>query len=335
MHMTELNVCPSTLEMGNTSFSSKALKALFDGEIVSHILPYNMPDAIETIREIQDGAGRISLSGVQEKMSAVVKNGCVVLARAGEQGHYILKPIPRALHLFDREYMPANEHLSMQIARQVYDIQTSANALVFWQDGSPAYITRRFDVKPDGSKIAMEDFASLAGLTKANGGSDYKYCNLSYEECGDIIRKNVLAAPVEIMKFFRVVVYNYLISNDDAHLKNFSLIERGKNDYVLAPAYDLINTFLHLGQPRIFALDKGLFKEGMTKGVEYSISRTSFEEFGRRIGLTERIIRKEIDRFCDEYAILDTLIDNSFLSDKLKYSYKMSFKYRRATLRNE
>ena len=115
---------------------------------------------------------------------------------------------------------------------------------------------------PNGSKYQQEDFASLGGLTKANGGSDYKYSNLSYEECAELIRKYTMAAPVEVLKFFRVVVFNYLILNDDAHLKNFSLINRGNGEYHLTPAYDLINTSLHLYEPRIFALDKGLFREG-------------------------------------------------------------------------
>lgn len=84
---------------------------------------------------------------------------------------------------------------------------------------------------------------------------------------------------------------------------------------------------------RIFALDKGLFKEGMDNCDTQTLSRTDFEEFGRRIGLTDRIIKREIDRFCDEYAMLDTLIDNSFLSDALKQSYRKSFKYRKATLK--
>ena len=151
----------------------------------------------------------------------------------------------------------------MQLASQVYHIETAANGLCFFRDGEAAYLCRRFDVGPNGWKYQQEDFASLAGLSNANGGSDFKYSNLSYEECADIIRKYVKAAPVEIMKFFRIVVFNYLTLNDDAHLKNFSLIKGDDGEYRLAPAYDLINTSLHLRLPRIFALDKGLFKEGM------------------------------------------------------------------------
>lgn len=331
--MIELNICPSTLQAGYSTYSSKAINTLFDGNQVSHILPYNRPDSEEVIREIQNGTGRISLSGVQEKLSAVIHDGSVVLAQEGERGKYILKPIPMAIHLYGKAFVPANEHLSMQIASQIYNISTAHNGLVFWQDGSPAYLTKRFDVNPDGTKNAMEDFAGLAGLTRANGGSDYKYCNLSYEECGDLIRKHVLAAPVEVLKFFRIIVYNYLISNDDAHLKNFSIIEKSKGDYVLAPAYDLVNTFIHLAQPRIFALDKGLFKEGMMLNDTKTIGRADFLEFGRRLGLAERLVKRELDRFCDDYHDLSTLINHSFLSEDLKRNYELSFKYRRNTLK--
>ena len=127
----------------------------------------------------------------------------------------------------------------MQMASQVYHIETAANALCFFRDGEAAYLTRRLDVAPGGSNYQQEDLASLAGLTKVNGGSDYKYSHLSYEECAELIRRYTVAASVEVLKFFRIVVFNYLILNDDAHLKNFSLINRGDGEYHLAPAYDL------------------------------------------------------------------------------------------------
>ena len=220
----------------------------------------------------------------------------------------------------------------MQLASQVYHIETAANALCFFRDGEAAYLCRRFDVAPDGQKYQQEDFASLAGLTRANGGSDFKYSKLSYEECADIIRKYVTAAPIELLKFFRIVVFNYLTLNDDAHLKNFSLISRGDGEYRLAPAYDLINTSLHLGEPRIFALDKGLFREGMQLSDTRSVCRKDFEEFGRRIGLAERLVKRELDAFAAEHPLAEELISRSFLSESLKRSYQLSYAYRRETL---
>lgn len=332
--MIELNVCPSTLQEGFSTYSPTALKQLFDGQPVSHILDFDSPNNESADNEAYvKNVGRISLSGVQPKASLVVnRNHQLVKPVEGEHGTYILKPAPTSYALFERKYCPANEHLTMQLALQVYHLETAANGLCFFRDGEEAYICRRFDVGPNGQKYQQEDFASLAGLTNANGGSDFKYSNLSYEECADIIRKYVKAAPVEILKFFRIVVFNYLTLNDDAHLKNFSLINRGDGEYHLAPAYDLINTSLHLGMPRIFALDKGLFKEGMQLSDVRSVSRKDFEEFGRRTGLAPRLVHRELDTFAAEFPIVKELIDHSFLSDDLKRSYWLSYKYRRSTL---
>lgn len=332
--MIELHVCPSTLQAGFSTYSPTALRQLFDGKPVSHILDFDSPNNENADNEAYlKNVGRISLSGVQPKASLVVNSDYqLVKPSENERGTYILKPAPTSYALFDRKYCPANEHLTMQLASQIYHIDTAANGVCFFRDGEAAYICRRFDVAPDGKKYQQEDFASLAGLTNANGGSDFKYSNLSYEECADIIRRYVKAAPVEIMRFFRIVVFNYLTLNDDAHLKNFSLINRGDGEYHLAPAYDLINTSLHLGQPRIFALDKGLFREGMQMSDTKTVSRKDFEEFGRRIGLAPRLIKRELDAFATEIPLAKELIERSFLSDALKRSYWLSYRYRRSTL---
>ncbi len=303
--METLTVCPSTLAEGFDTYSPTARKLLFDGKVVSHILPFDSPNNENSdTEEYARHVGRISLSGVQPKASLVLNT----------DGHL------------------ANEHLSMQIAAQVYHIETASNGICFFRDGEAAYITRRFDVAPDGGKYQQEDLASLGGLTKANGGSDYKYSNLSYEECAEIIRKYTKAAPVEILKFFRIVVFNYLILNDDAHLKNFSLMNRGNGEYHLTPAYDLINTSLHLYEPRIFALDKGLFREGMQFSDTHTVSRKDFEEFGRRIGLSPRLVKRELDIFATEHPLAHELINRSFLSEQLKRYYWQSYNYRRTTL---
>ena len=331
--MEELNICPSTLVEGFQTYSPAAVKLLFDGNPVSHILPFRSPNIEEAENEeYAKHVGRVSLSGVQPKAGLIIKDNQLVRPSEQERSRYILKPAPSSYALLERKDYPANEHLSMQLASQVYHIETAPNALCFFSDGEQAYITRRFDVAPDGSKYQQEDFASLAGLTKAHGGSDYKYSNLSYEECAEIIGKYTTAPSVEILKFFRMVVFNYLILNDDAHLKNFSLINRGDGEYHLSPAYDLINTSLHLYEPRIFALDKGLFREGMHLTDTRTVTRVDFEEFGRRIGLATRLVKRELDNFATEQPLAKELINRSFLSDKLKKYYWQSYNYRRTTL---
>ena len=332
--MEELKFCPSTLKEGYNTYSPEACRKLFGGKQVSHILDFDSPNNNSAdSTDYAEHIGRISLSGVQPKGALVLRDGSLRKPKEGERGEYILKPAPVSYALLERKYCPANEHLTMQMAAQAYGIETAANALCFFRDGEAAYITKRFDVAPDGSKYSQEDFASLAGLTNVNGGSNYKYSVLSYEDCADIIRRYVRAAQVDLLRFFRVVLFNYITLNDDAHLKNFSLIDRGNGDYRLAPAYDLINTSLHLRTPQIFALEKGLFKEGMKMTDIHTVDRNDFEEFGRRIGLPDRMVKREVDTFAEVSLLALGLIERSFLSEELKKSYRQSYQYRCFTLK--
>lgn len=327
--MIELTACPSTLEHGHDTYSPAARKALFDGRAVSHIFSEPSPgtDTAETRSAIK-AVGRISLSGAQSKFSAIADaNNKLRYTRENEQGIYILKPRPSGYQIINREFCAANEHVTMQIASQVYGIETAANGLCFFEnDGSAAYITRRFDVHPAG-KYSQEDFAALLGYNKDNGGSNYKYDKASYEECAEVIHRYVKAALIDIRRYFRLILFNFVTLNDDAHLKNFSLIERN-GEYRLAPAYDLINTSLQIWEPQIFALEKGLFKEGMSFSDTHHIKRSDFEEFGKRIGLPARVIKKDIDTFAAEQPMVKELLDRSFLSDDLKRQYWQAYDYR-------
>jgi serine/threonine-protein kinase HipA len=232
-----------------------------------------------------------------------------------------LKPAPWDNTLLDRKLIPVNEHLTMQIAGQVYGIQTAANGLCFTSKGQPVYITRRFDILPDGSKIQMEDFAAAIRKNEKNAGSQFKY-NGCYEDIAKAIRANVAAWMVDTERFYELVVFNHIYANGDAHLKNFSLILSG-NDYRLAPAYDLLNTSLHVNGDD-FGLDKGLSPEIERSDVMERIGhpcRLDFERFGNKIGLIERRMTKILDKYTTLPEAARCLIDQSFLPDKAKRNY--------------
>lgn len=331
--MRPITVCPSTLALGFSTYCPLAKRLLFDGKAVSHIFPEMSPKDLDADR-LQDTVqhiGRISLSGVQPKFSAIVGEDLRLrYTRDNERGHFILKPQPSSYHIINREFCAANESLTMQLASQVYRIETAANGLCFYENDEIAYITRRFDIH-GGGKYRQEDFASLMGLTKSNGGADYKYSRASYEDCADVIRRHVKAYRIDLLRFFRLVLFNFISLNDDAHLKNFSLINTGY-EYRLTPAYDLINTSLHLVNHRIFALDKGLFKEGMQLSDVRQVCRKDFEEFGHRIGLNDKTVQRELDFFAAAHPEAEQLIDRSFLSEELKKQYRSSLDYRRKML---
>ncbi|ELR72884.1 hypothetical protein C900_00845 [Fulvivirga imtechensis AK7] len=329
MNLDELKYCPGTLAEGFTTYSPGCLRNLFSGKKVSHVLPYEQPEQNEEVAEqFIENRKRISISGVQEKLSLLLEKNHLRLTNQGEQGTYILKPIPRDLKNVDQ--VPANEHLTMQIARQVYRLNTAENAMVFFKNGSPAYITKRFDVKDDGSKWGKEDFATLAGKTKDNAGANFKY-EYSYEEAGLLIQRYAPAWRVEIEKYFSLVVFNFLFSNGDAHLKNFSLLESTGGDYLLSPAYDLINTRLHVDDTD-FALDKGLFADDF-QSEQYRKSghpgKSDFIEFARRIGVAERRVGKLLNPFLERQPFIETLVNRSFLSDTNKRGYLLTYNTKR------
>jgi serine/threonine-protein kinase HipA len=330
MNLHELTYCPGTLAEGFNTYSPGCLRSVFNGKKVSHILPYETPQHNERVAELfLENRSRISISGAQEKLSLLLEKNLLRLTRAGEQGTHILKPIPRDLIKVNQ--VPANEHLTMQIARQVYGIPTAANALIFFKDGQPAYITKRFDVRDDGGHWGKEDFATLAGKTTSNTGPDFKY-NYSYEEMGLLIRQYVPAWRVEIEKYFSQVVFNFLFSNGDAHLKNFSLLESPRGDYVLSPAYDLVNTRLHV-KDTDFALQ--LLTDGRKSAYwkkNGHASQTDFAELARRTGVMESRISKLLAPFLARQPMVETLIQRSFLDTATKKGYLHGYQTKRNCL---
>ena len=184
--MTEIKNCPGTLAEGFTSYSPRCLKMLFFGKQVSPYLDLSI-NGLKKSDAAANAMERISVSGVQEKFPAVIDGGKIRLARDGERSTHILKPAPWDETIATRRHIPANEHLTMQIASQVYGIQTAANGLCFSSDGQIVYITRRFDILEDGSKTEMEDFASVCGRNEQTDGIHFKY-NGTYEDIAKGIR---------------------------------------------------------------------------------------------------------------------------------------------------
>ncbi len=325
----QITTCPGTLAEGYATYSPLCLRHLFEGKKINAFLPYDPPLKDEAIAEqFIENRQRISISGVQEKLSFTLEKNTLRLTHSGEQGLYILKPIPRDVK--KTNMVPANEHLTMQIAKQVYNIQTAENALIFFKDGTPAYITKRFDVKADGTKWGKEDFATLAGKSKDNAGADFRY-TYSYEALGLLFQKYVPAWKVEIEKYFRLVVFNYLFSNGDAHLKNFSLLESSTGDYLFSPAYDLLNTKLHVADTD-FALSKGLFEDdfkSLTHRKSGHPAVVDFTEFGRRIGLPDKRIEKILMPFIEKQVLVNTLINRSFLGKSEKKAYLIHYNTKR------
>ncbi len=323
MSLPELKYCPSTLQPGYSYYSPLAQLALFGSRSkkVSHILPFGPPGKnAEMTREYNEKRKTISISGVQEKYSLLLDKNELKLTAS--KGTHILKPIP-AERLERVEDMPANEHVTMQIARQVFGIKTAACGMIFFDDGSPAYITRRFDYKKDGTKYQVEDFATLLGKTPEKEGDDFKY-NASYLDIAKLITKHAPAATVELINFFRLVVFNYVFANGDAHLKNFALMESEQGDYLLAPAYDLVCTRLHINDSDL-ALHDELYDGDMDEPPYRNdgiYTRQSFILFAEKAGIQTSLADQIIEQSMKSILEAMEMIDRSFLGKEAKEKYK-------------
>lgn len=273
-------------------------------------LPYTRAQLIE---EAAARAGKMSIQGMQPKVSAVlrVKDGRLEIVDHG--GRYIVKPP----HLLDAE-LPENEALTMSLALTL-DIEVPPHGLLLNADGSRSYFIRRFDRK-GWDKRPVEDFAQLTGASR-----DTKY-DASTEQLIEVIDRFCTFPALERLKFFVRLLLAYLTGNEDMHLKNWSLITR--DDKVeLAPAYDLINSTIPNPRSREeLALP--------LRGRKSNLRARDFWTYlaGERLGLAPTLIEQIKTRLARVSAAWPERIAASFLSVEMKARYLALLDQRRQRL---
>ena len=276
--------------------------------------------------EVRDKTRRASISGVQEKVQLVRSRGKFLVVERG--GDYILKPIPRNMDAEFVSDIPVNEYLTMRIASKVFGIKTAEHELALLADGEYAYLTKRFD-RRDGQPIRQEDFCQLSGRSEETHGDNYKY-DASYEELSSLVRRCCPSYAVENPKVFFIILFNYVFANGDAHLKNFSLYESVQGDYILTPAYDLLNTRIHFPhEPTATGLD--FFADGHFSSRYEELgfyTSADFIELGSCFGVGEREVRDSIGLFISRIEKVETEIKASQLSSSSKERYLSSFRDR-------
>ena len=321
MNIPLLTYCPSTLAEGHSSYSRSAIQRLFSNHKVQHVLPYDSPaSSVEDSVNFFENRTIMSISGVQEKFSLVMEKNKLRLAQAGERGDYLLKPIPTMGK--NRHWMPANEHSTMQIAKQVFHIDTAENGIVFFQNGEMAYLTKRFDRDVTGQKRSKEDFAVLANRTLQTHGANFKYEG-NYLELFQIMQQYVPAYAIEAAKLLKIILFNFLFSNGDAHLKKFSLIETTDGDFVLSPAYDLLNTEMHQAEID-FALQGGLYPKSQYQGKLLN----QFQQLGKLANIPEKMVELLLTQMLANSSDIERLIRSSFLDESAQKYYYQAYQGR-------
>lgn len=296
-------ICPITYEpLGEgEKYSRKGLKLLSPKLQTLNDLPFS---AEQQRKEAQQRADKMSIQGVQPKLSAILDTNKQSFEIRDQGGNYILK-LPNEFYF----ELPENEDLSMHLAAAVGTIEVPLHGLVYSIDGSFTYFIKRFDRLSENKKLAVEDFSQLAGLTR-----DTKY-EFSMERIIPIIEKNCTFPAIEKAKLFTRTIFNYLIGNEDMHLKNFSLISR-EDKIELAPAYDFINTTIAL---RNVKEEMALPLHGKKNNLN---KKDIIKYYGmEKLGLNSALINEILKQFKTALPKWEELIEISFLSEKGKEDY--------------
>jgi serine/threonine-protein kinase HipA len=270
-------------------------------------LPYT---AAELRQEAANRAKKLSIQGVQPKLSATISVAKQEFKIVDQFGTYIIKP---QNDLFPE--LPENEDVTMRMAK-VFGLDVPFHGMLYAKDGSLSYFIKRFDRYGKGKKIATEDFAQLTGNTR-----DTKY-RFTMEKLVPVIDEFCSFPAIEKADFFKRILFCYVTGNEDMHLKNFSLITKnGKT--TLTPIYDFLNSSIAIKNPEEeIALT--------LKGKKSNFKATDFIDYYAkdRLQLNEKTVTTILEQMHNAIPKWKELLDISFLSEEMKNKYFELLKYK-------
>ena len=272
--------------------NKKLIKEMFNTSELP-IIEFGLQDVSQKAQQM---AGKLSISGVQPKLSMKLDRKNNSLISVAEGGEYILKPQTAAF-----PNIPENEQCCMDIAAE-FKIDVPPHCLLPLKDGSLAYIVKRFD-RESGMKIHQEEFSQILEAENKYDGS--------VEQIGRKLKEISTAPGYDVQLFFERVVFNFIIGNGDAHLKNYSIAYKDKETIRLTPVYDIVCSKLLIPGEEDSALSiigtkNKLKREDFDKLADYlNIPiKVRFEKFEKCLDLMEKIIKNsEIKKEAQEQFI--------------------------------
>lgn len=303
--MSKCLYCYHELEEGQVDFHPSCARKFFGSETVP-LLPYTRDNMTELAKQVIRTSA--SVTGVQAKMSLDVdrggKNEPSRFTIIGLWGKFIFKP-QSAKH----PNLPELEDLTMKMA-EVAHIRTARHTLIRLADGELGYLTLRMDRGKKGEKISMLDMCQLT-----NRLTEHKYYG-TYQQLAEAIMKYSSAPMLDVQRFWEVVLFSWMTGNSDMHCKNFSLIDMGKGEYVLSPAYDLLAVLL------VDPADSEEMAMSFSVGGEKSgFYRNTFMTAFTQSGISAAVAEKMIERMRAYLPKWKELIWQSFIPEEMKSNY--------------
>jgi len=295
--------CYGELAHGEIDYHRCCTKAFFNQENAP-TLPYDYSEMAQLAKEA--ALESVTVPGVQPKLSlGWFKDeinddhiGRLTILNALD-GQYILKPQNDSY-----PEMPENEHVSLKLAEE-FQINVVPSTMIRLRSGELCYLTKRIDRKPNGEKAHMIDFLQILELEDKYKGT--------MERLGKKIGELSEHILLDKLRFFELTVFNYIIGNNDMHLKNFSMF-LSDIGWVLSPAYDLLNVQLILPKDKE---DTAL----LLGGKKENFSKSYFDRFGEALKLNRKQIEAVYKRLDKWLPKSQEMIKSSFLSPDYKMQY--------------
>ena len=309
--MSKCLYCYKELGEGEVDFHKRCSKKFF-GVPTAPELPYSL-DELDTIAA-QVIKSQTTLTDVQAKLSLRLDRheGSKRLTIVGLWGDFIFKPQTPSY-----KTLPENEDLTMHLA-EIAKIKVVPHTLIRLQDGTLGYLTKRIDRTSEGGKIPMEDMCQLTERQ-----TEYKYKS-SYEQIAKVIAKHSYVPLLDLTDFYEQVFFNWLVGNNDMHLKNYSLYAP-KGKWVLTPAYDLLNvSMVNPKDTEELALTLNAKKKRIKKSDFVRAMETS--------GISPKVFDNILAKYRKLLPKFNEIIDLSFLDKEDKEIYKQSITSRLARI---
>lgn len=228
---------------------------------------------------------RMSLAGAQHKLPIVMAKDALFEPVGSTPSTHILKPDHPDRDLYDATAV--NEWFVMSVAREV---GLEVPEVTVRRVPEATYLIERFDrtqVNDGLERVHTLDACQLLTLDKS-----FKYQQATAETLQRILGlvRNVAQTRIQL---FEWLVFNVLVGNNDAHLKNLSFFVR-PDAYYLAPHYDLLCTAVY-GESAAPWLEAELVWKPEGIRTHADVTRASVLSLGEAIGVRAPLGNKIID----------------------------------------
>jgi serine/threonine-protein kinase HipA len=250
-----------------------------------------LPSPEEEDEAISEGL-RFSLAGVQLKFSMLLEGKKLTLPAKDSSGEWIVKfDSPSFPHL------PENELSMLEWARAIgIEVPECRLHSIDDVEGFPrryaapdtqVLAIRRYDRLPDGTRVHQEDFAQAVGLLPKR-----KYDHVTYEAMALLAKRFIDESAVQEM--LRRLVFTIASGNNDAHLKNWSLIYPDRIRARWSPLYDQVATVAWPEPNRQLALNLASVKEFGR------IDRAALERFAEKAQMDQRTALRLVEETLEQ-----------------------------------